>query len=335
MSAAVQVMVDGGGGGARIAAALRVAATAGSRRPVDVLAGADGPRHDPYRLAGRLPTLDADSIVLVAPRRRGPRRLSPGPVVDGRPVALVQADGPDDLARTLLPPDPAAPWVVAAMAKNVFLDPTDHWASRLRAGGHDAVDLRADRARRGDLVAGLHAGPRVVLYAGHGRSRGWAGYQALRFHHLAPEPRPAGRDSTADRASVPTTAATDGPGGQPPRAAGLVFAFACHTLGRAHNQWPFGLRLVESGLVRAYLGPAGTVVTADARALADIVVDILARDHPATVTDLVVAVDRVTTGSGHADARRAWRTFRLVGDPDTCIARARTPSRSPARQCPG
>ncbi|HKJ55531.1 MAG TPA: hypothetical protein VJ978_06045 [Nitriliruptoraceae bacterium] len=317
MSAAVQVLVDGGGDdtesaeSARTTAARAVAATAAEPRPVDVLDGADGPRHDPYGLARRLPAVDADAVVLVAPRRRGPRRLAPGPVVDGRPVALVQADGPDDLARTLLAPDPHAPWVVAAMAKNVFLEPTEHWAATLRAGGHDVVDLRADRARRDDLVAGLRAGPRVVLYAGHGRPRGWAGYQALRFHHLASD-RGAHRDPVTDVAAVIGDAA-------PVRAAGLVIAFACDTLGRAHNQWPFGVRLVESGMVRAYLGPASAVLTADARALADVVVDILAHDHPRTVTDLVVAVDRVVAGRGHAAARRAWQTFRLVGAPDTCI----------------
>lgn len=282
----------------RVAAAHDVAQAVSSASSVQVLAGADGPRNDPYRLAGRMATVNADAVVLVAPRRRGPRRLSPGPVVGGRAVALVQADRPTDLARELPNPDPAAPWVIAAMAKNVFLDATDDWADRLHAGGHNVVDLRADRARREDLVDGLRAGPRVVLYAGHGRPRGWAGYQALRFHHLTP-----GDDTDEGSAS---------------RAVGLVTAFACDTLGRAHNQWPFGVRLVEAGLVRAYLGPASAVLTADATALATIVIDLLANDHPSTVTELVTAID-VATGA-NTSARRAWQTFRLVGAPDTIIA---------------
>ena len=70
--------------------------------------------------------------------------------------------------------------------------------------------------------------------------------------------------------------------------------------------------------MRAYLGPASSVLTADARALADLVVGILAADHPGTVTDLVMAVDAAT--ATHPEARRAWQTFRLVGDPDTAIA---------------
>lgn len=309
----------------RVAAARDVARSVSPTTPVRVLDGPDGPRNDPYRLAGRMPTVDADAIVLVAPRRRGPRRLSPGPVVDGRPVALVQADRPTDLAHELPDPDADAPWVIAAMAKNVFLDATEGWADRLRAGGHDVIDLRADRARRADLVAGLQAGPRVVLYAGHGRPRGWAGYQALRFRHLAPgvEGTTTPHQATAATVATGTTVVTGSDGanddrGDGPRAAGLVIAFACDTLGRAHNQWPFGVRLVEAGLVRAYLGPASAVLTADATALSIVVINILTNARPTTVTELVTAIDRATTTD--ASARRAWQTFRLVGAPDTVIS---------------
>lgn len=307
-------MVDGDVAGDRVAAAHDLAQIVSPSTAVLVLDGADGPRNDPYRLVGRMPGVDADAVVLVAPRRRGPRRLSPGPVVDGRPVALVQADRPTDLAHELPDPDDTAPWVIAAMAKNVFLEATNDWAARLRTGGHNVVDLRADRARRGDLVEGLRSGPRVVLYAGHGRPHGWAGYQALRFHHLATDV-----DGT-EKHTATATGSTDTHRdvGENPRAAGLVIAFACDTLGRAHNQWPFGVRLVESGLVRAYLGPASAVLTADATALSIIVIDILASDHPSTVTSLVSAIERATATD--ASARRAWQTFRLVGAPDTVIA---------------
>jgi hypothetical protein len=332
----------------RVAAAFELTCGVGSVAEIPVLAGPDGSLSDPYRLADRLPRLDADAIVLVAPRRRGPRRLAPGPVVAGMPVAIVQADRPSDLPRALAPPDPDAPWVMAAMAKNVFLDATAHWADTLASGGRSVVDLRADRARRDDLVDGLAAGPRVVLYAGHGRARGWAGYQALRLHHLAPADDGAGTDphpgtersghgthtgggrgdrfAVSDPAAVAVTAGRGRPDrmpgsrptdGEPFRSVGLVMAFACGTLGRAHGRWPFGASLVEAGLVRSYLGPASSVRTADARALADIVVDLLADTRPATVADLVKAIDQAATDV--SPARRAWRTFRLVGAPDTAI----------------
>jgi hypothetical protein len=315
----VQVLVDGHRP-ERVAAAFELACAVEAMAAIRVLAGPDGPQRDPYRLADRLPRLDADAVVVVAPRRRGPRGLAPGPVVAGVPVAIVQADQPSDLPRALPPSDPDAPWVMAAMAKNVFLDATTHWADTLASGGRNVVDLRADRARRDDLVDGLAAGPRVVLYAGHGRARGWAGYQALRLHHLGD------RFAVSDPAVVAVTAGHGPPdrmpgrrptNGEPFRSVGLVMAFACGTLGRGRGRWPFGAGLVDAGLVRSYLGPASSVRTADAQALADVVVDLLAETRPAIVADLVAAIDHATTGV--PPARRAWRTFRLMGAPDTPI----------------
>lgn len=297
----------------RVTAALELAGALGGLTAVQVLARANGPRHDPYRLSDRLPTMDADAVVVVAPRRRGPRRIAPGPAVSGLPVAIVQADRSSDLPRALAPPDLNAPWVVAAMAKNVFLDATEHWTDTLASGGRHVVDLRADRASRDDLVTGLRAGPRVVLYAGHGRARGWAGYQALRLHHLSPGPGDDVGASSANRADSDQQVGH----GPPSRAAGLVMAFACGTLGRSRGRWPFGAGLVDAGLVRSYLGPASSVRTSEAQALADIAVALLAECRPSTVADLVTAVDRATMDVH--PARRAWRTFRLVGRPDTLI----------------
>lgn len=259
-------------------------------RPVDSLGG--GATADPYGLAQLLLDADVDAAVLVVPRRRGSRRLLPGPVVAGVPVGVLQADDCGRLPSASGRPDPTARWVVAAMAKNVFLRPSDDWATRL-AVVHPVSDLRADRARRDDLLDGLAAGPGVVLYAGHGSPRGWAGYQALRIEHV--------NDAQCSSAA----------------AAGLVVAFACKTLARHRARWPFGSSLVETGAARAYLAPATTVFTADAERLADIVVDLLVDlgSSPARVCDLM----RLIEGAVQRDAaaRRAWATFRLIGDPLT------------------
>lgn len=307
MTGTVQVVVDGtpdAGAGDRIAAATALHERWFRGGRIEVVC-AQGGRRDPYGL-GDAHDVEADdrsqAVVLVGPRRRGARGSVPGPVVGGRPVALVQADTTADLPPRLSDPDPGAPWVVAAMAKNVFLAPTEQWAQRLADGGRTVVDVRADRARRSDLIEALAAGPSVVLYAGHGRPRGWAGYQALRIHHLL-----GSRED--DGAALGET-----------RAIGLVVAFACDTLSRSRNQWPFGARLVDTGRVRAYLAPASKVVTAEAEVLADIVVQLLAAERPATVAALMAMIDRCVAGDRVAS--RAWRTFRLVGDPSTELSRA-------------
>lgn len=262
---------------------------------LEVLRSADGSVRDPWRLRDRLRGTERGGAVLVAPRRWGPRRLVPAPAVHGRPVTIVQADDPDELPSARPGPDASAPWVVAAMAKDVFLRPTDSWAPILASEGRKVRDLRADRARRSDLIRALRAGPPVVLYAGHGRTRGWGGYQALRGDDLA---------------AWPGT-----PKGRP---VGVVLAFACDTLKRSRSRVPFGSRLVRSGRARAYVGAVGSIGTRDASELAELVVRLLAEeDHP-TLLHLIRAVDRAV--EDRPRPARAWRSFRCLGDLTTPLS---------------
>lgn len=267
-------------------------------------------RRDPFGLAERVPGLGADVVILVVGARWGCRRLLPAPVVAGCVLALGRGQvgaGPLPVGGPRATAPPEAPWVVAAMAKDEFLAPTAHWASTLIAGGIPTLDLRADRARRSDLVTALGRGPGVVLYAGHGRARGWSGYQGLRWKHLE-SALPAGSG------------------------AGLVIAFACDTLKRTRSRVPFGSRLVAGGVARAYLGVPGSIRTRDAEALGELVVGTLASGAHPTPAHLVRAVDDAVR-AGPAAAQRAWRSFRIVGDPcgsldRTAIARSLTPRAS-------
>ncbi|MEX5307023.1 C25 family cysteine peptidase [Kocuria sp. CPCC 205258] len=250
---------------------------------------------DPFRLRERIAGTDADAFVLVTPRRWRPYRSVPAPAIDGRAVALVRADVPADLPVPGPPAAAEAPWVVSAMAKDVFLGPAGRWADTLTRAGCSVADLRADRARREDLVAALRSGPSVVLYAGHGRPRGWGGYQGVRWNHV--DPASAGRG----------------------RPAGLVVAFACDTLKGSRSGVPFGNRVVEGGVAGAYLGAARALQTAEAEDLADIVVGLLATGTGPTAAHLVAAVDHEVRGN--PGAARAWRQFRLVGDPFVSLER--------------
>jgi len=258
----------------------------------------DGPAGDPFRLRAHLAGAPGGPALLVAPRRWGPRRLAPAPVVEGSPVGLLLADGAAHLPPELPlsgPTRPTPPWVVAAMAKDVFLRPTQGWADTLNRAGRPTLDLRADRARRPELAAALRAGPGVVLYAGHGRNRGWGGYQGLRLHHLV---HPAPADSPAIPAPAP---------------AGLVIAFACDTLKRSRSRDAFGSGLVEAGCTRAYLGAVGALRTSDAEALAEVVIHLLATGVHPTAGSLLQGIEAAVGGTGAP--RRAWRHFRLMGDP--------------------
>lgn len=283
-------------------------ANGSSHMPPGAIAGvaglpaADGPPGDPYRLRDRLPPLvedaGADAALVVAPRRRGPARAVPGCVLpgsDGRAVVvgLVQADAPDDLATWLSTTGandqrerPAAsPVVVAAMGKDLYLDLAGRWHGELVDAGIDAADLRADRTRREVLCDAIGTGPEVVLYVGHGRARGWAGYQAMRWHHI--------------EAVTPSARC------------GLVLAMACSTLSRTRGVVPFGSRFVSSGRAGAYLGAVGAITNDDGRRLVDLIVTALASGrHPdiaSLLTDVATDLD--------PDLTPVLSAFRLIGDP--------------------
>ncbi len=261
----------------------------------------DGPRHDPYRLRERLAqlldTAPFDAALLIAPRRRGPARALPGSVIRGRSgvtatVALVQADRPSDLdpwltaVRNLSAPRKDSTSVtVAAMGKRIYLEIAGGWLARMSEEGIPVRDLRADRTRREALCEAAAAGPSVLLYAGHGRARGWGGYQALRWNHVVGHPLK--------------------------RAAGAVISVACHTLSRTRSLIPFGTRFVASGRAGCYLGAVAPIPIEASRRLSDHLVDELVTGrHPDVASLLRAVTERVDPESAHVLGQ-----FRIVGNP--------------------
>ncbi len=298
--------------GARIAAwSERERSPAGARDPsgarphLTILdrPNPDGPRHDPYRLGERLAqlldTAPFDAALLVAPRRRGPARALPGSVIRGRSgvtatVALLQADRPSDLdpwltaVQNLSAPrqdSSSASVTVAAMGKRIYLEIAGDWLARMSEEGIPVHDLRADRTRREALCAAAAAGPSVLLYAGHGRARGWGGYQALRWNHVVAHPLK--------------------------QAAGTVISVACQTLSRTRSLIPFGTRFVSSGRAGCYLGAVAPIPIEASRRLSDHLVDELVTGRHPDVASLLRAVTaRVDPESAHVLGQ-----FRIVGNP--------------------
>lgn len=234
---------------------------------------------------------------LVVGRRRGPRAAAPGAVVDGEAVGLLFADDPGELepwraARASAGRDGIA---VCAMGKDVYLDLAGRWIAELRGAGREVADLRASVADRHMLLDALAAGPALVLYAGHGRARGWAGYQTVRWDHVVARPMR--------------------------RPAGAVVALACDTLTRTRGVVPFGVRLVQEGRAAAYLGAAAPLRIGDGVALGDRLVDELASARHSELGALLRAVAAGIERDGDHAGMRALRALRLVGDPQVCLPR--------------
>ena len=153
---------------------------------------------------------------------------------------------------------------VCAMGKRPFTAIADRWIGDLGRAGAIVRDHRAAVSPRQDVVDDLSGEADVVIYLGHGRARGWSGYQTIRWKHL---------DAT--------------PSIRPVKA---VFAFACHTLD-GQDGTSFGASVVASGRAASYVGWSSPLPFEAGLALADRFVDALVRGAP-TVGDLLARVHR-------------------------------------------
>lgn len=269
---------------------------------------------DVYRIAERLEDGEydrPDSLLIVAPRNRSPRTAAPPAVVATTVVGLVQANRPADLdgwltARRRRASTPArVEAAVCGMGKRVFAEVGQRWIDRLDHDGWAVADYRAQRMTKAELCGALASGPEIVVYAGHGRARGWAGYQALRWPNLE---------------AVPVT-----------RPTGLVIALACDTLTRSRGVVAFGSRWVASGRAAAYLGWCGSVRIEPGLRLADRMCELVAGRTASTPAALLRQLARATEDRAEA---RELRRLRLIGDPLADLCGRALPARVGAAYAP-
>lgn len=256
---------------------------------------------DAYRITERLEDGEydhPDALLVVAPRNRSPRTAAPPAIVATTAVGLVQANRPGDLddwlaaRRRQAATPPTVEAAICGMGKRLFAEVSQRWIDRLDGDGWAVEDFRAQRTSRTELCAALASGPEIVVYAGHGRARGWAGYQALRWPSIE---------------SVPTT-----------RPTGLVIALACDTLTRSRGVVAFGSRWVASGRAVAYLGWCGSLRIEPGLRVADRMCDALVACTATTPAGLLRQLARTTRDRTEV---RELRRLRLIGDPLATLAR--------------
>jgi hypothetical protein len=178
---------------------------------------------------------------------------------------------------------------VCAMGKRPFTAIAGRWIADLGRAGSTVRDHRAVVSPREDVVDDLNGDADVVIYLGHGRARGWNGYQTIRQHDLDAGP------------SI--------------RPVSAVLAFACSTLERGDDGTSFGASLVASGRATSYLGWPSPLPLDEGLAVADLFVDSLMRGAP-TTGELLAMVQR-------CELRRTERNVvaecRIIGDASAAL----------------
>lgn len=182
---------------------------------------------------------------------------------------------------------------VCAMGKRPFGATAARWITELGATGAVVHDHRAHVCTRQPVISDLCGAADIVIYLGHGRTRGWSGYQTIRAHHV---------DAVA-RSDRPIDA---------------VLAFACSTLARRGTEPSFGEHLVESGRTRAYLGWNGELPFDAGLRLADRFISLLATANDHTIGSLL---DSVADSPLDDHERQLLDSCRIIGDPTAPLIR--------------
>lgn len=185
----------------------------------------------------------SDALLIVGDRRRSPRTVLPGPIIDcsdGRkvPVGWLPDTGPEQLRafaeaaarvhrRAAFPGRRAV--AVLSQWNPKYLNLADRIEALLGEACGDPAVLRwtADRLLREDVIDGLGCGLAGAIYVGHGRPIGWVGYHGMRAHHF-----PAG-------------------GGSP---LGVMFSLCCATASRRRTGLSFCEALPLMGRAAAAFG---------------------------------------------------------------------------------
>ena len=254
-------------------------------------------RDDPYGLALLAKKLhgEADGVLLVTPRNRSPQRTAPAPVVGGLPVGLLLSSRPDDLypwLNAVRNQELGSPtWAVLSMWRDSYLSLGRRFTRWLRGTNPDSVEpWLADAISRYELCERLATGPRLALYVGHGRARGLSGYLGLRWHHLVEV-----------REFAPC---------------GTVICFACDTLKGERGILPFGCQWVAAGRAVAYFGSVDAVSIKANTRLAYEAGLVFADGRADRLAELLTILDdRMKTQPSLNDALKAFRTYRVIGNP--------------------
>jgi len=219
--------------------------------------------------------------------------------VDGIPVGILPCNGIKGLERYLTcldrkPNSDGPTFGVLAMWKAFYLKWGKNFYKSL-SQGFDKKDVKihkwfANEVERNHLCQNISKGADLLIYAGHGRSRGWTGYRGLRWSHIEAYPLE--------------------------QATGLVICLTCSNLEVAkHNRVPFGVKWVRSGRACAFLGSVSSVKIIPLIKVSNILNKTFAEGNLSTVSALMQRMDQAIKQMNDEELNTCWQTFRLIGHP--------------------
>lgn len=269
---------------APLVAARRALQPVIARRDAAALLAAPA-RHLPAGAAG---------VLVVGDRRRSPGTMLPGLFLRDAAGRAVPVGWLPDVGAALATYAAAAVRVLARSGSDQSLVVLGQWEDRflrsaLRAvrwaGQHgreeQVMHWTADRLSRPDMLAGLRLGPALAIYFGHGRARGWAGYQGVRAENFAdPWPEPIA----------------------------ALLALCCENASRHHTGLSFSERVVLAGACGAMLAAVTKTRHEDNRRWGPALCEAWTAAAAPSLAKLVAAAETLAALPGDTP-------YRFIGDP--------------------
>lgn len=239
-------------------------------------------------------------IVAIIPRDSDLQKIGSGPCWDGTPVGLLPVNHPEELipwfqAIQETRFQPTAPsYQILSMWKPFYIQWANRFVAALKEGlpsnGSNVIPLFADETSRDSLCHALWNGPKLALYVGHGRSRGWSGYRGFRWEHLAAQ--------------------------EQVRPVGALMTITCDNLkpGRA-GEMSFGERWVLTGRAGAFFGATDSIKIKPLQTIARSFLSHFSSGEITNLGQLISFVDRDVHDGDDADVKANWSRFRIIGNP--------------------
>lgn len=244
------------------------------------------------------------AAIVVMPLTLKPEEILLHPVIDGTSVGIYYYQTIEEARNYIEQSENSAiaktgNRAVLSMWKDPFLDVGEGFYQSMRRGEkkdhQNAYKWFSDEVSRDDLVAKLSTTSLdLVMYVGHGRSRGWSGYRGVRWHHI---------EATA----------------LPLKPIGALVALTCDNLKFEKDRVPFGVQWIMSGRAQAFLGAICEVRIEPMIRLCSLIEDLLEENILGTIGDLMIALNFQISEIEDVEMSHCWQAFRLIGDPRAFI----------------
>jgi len=236
-------------------------------------------------VAGCESRLDDRPRVIVGRDQAEIRRKVTQPVVDGVPVSFCISGRSQSKKLALSAKSKIDQQRICILAQwdTPYTHEARSWKRRVNLIG-TVRDLCADQCIRDEALAAV-SGAGLAVYFGHASDVGLDGYHGIALEDM--------------RLCRPI---------------GVLVSWSCNAIfGRS----AFGIRLVQKGLVRAFVGTIDCAAkTRDNTALAQIAAESLVSDRPPTVGCWMFAIDKAVAKRGDRSLTLAWLNYRVVGNID-------------------